>query len=110
MTKNLAPNATVIERSEMIAHGLLQKLHGEALKHDHSNVDHDFNATLLCCDICSPTTYSLLSKSIEQGSLLHQFQNDKQNTSQDNSKETNIEGIGEIPWDNGNSWQVTNRA
>ena len=45
MTKNSAPNATTVEISEMIADGLLQKLNSEALKHDHSNVGHDFNAT-----------------------------------------------------------------
>ena len=32
MTKNLARNATLVEISEMIADGLLQKLNSEALK------------------------------------------------------------------------------
>lgn len=100
MTKNLPPNSTVIERSEIITHGLLQKLNSEALKHDHSNVDHDFNPTLLCWDICSPTTKSLISKLIKQGSLLCQLQNKTQNTSEPNSRGDNIEGICEILWNN----------
>ena len=108
MTQNLASNANEKERADMITNGLIQDMHIKIMKHDISKSGHDFNPNLICRDISSPTTFSLLSKLIEQGSLLHQLQNKKHKVD-GTSTDANLKGISEMTWRNGDEWKSSNR-
>ena len=100
MKQNLTYNTSERERDDMITNALIQEMHRKMMKHDMTKIGNEFNTILLSRDISSLTTFSLLSKPIEKGSLLNQLKNKKQKI-YGAYTDTNIKQISDIPWRNG---------